>query len=180
MLKITVPGIELYDENLEEFKTAEGFSLELEHSLVSLSNWESIFEKPFLSSAEKTSAEVLGYIKCMTITPEIPPEVFSRLTQENINEINQYIDAKMTATWFAENRHQQKSSEIITAELIYYWMISFNIPIEFEHWHLNRLFTLIKVFGIKNQKSKPMSRAEVLARNRELNAQRRAQYGTKG
>lgn len=180
MLTIIVPGIELYDEIREEFTTAEGFSLELEHSLVSLSKWESIFEIPFLSSETKTTDQVLTYIKCMTLTPNVPPEVFQHLSNENLKAINNYIDAKMTATWFTEPKNQPRSREIITAELIYYWMIKLAIPIEFENWHLNRLFTLIKIFNLKDGKQRKMSRSEILARNRELNAQRKAQFGTHG
>lgn len=180
MLKITIPGIALWDEDLEEFTNSDGFVLELEHSLVSLSKWESIHEKPFLGPESKTTEEVFSYIKCMIITPDFPPEVLSRLSQDNISEIQKYIDSKMTATWFNEPPVTKKSREIITAELIYYWMISLNIPIEFENWHLNRLFTLIKIFNVKNSKPKKMSTAEIAARNRELNAQRKAQFGTNG
>lgn len=180
MLTIIVPGISLWDELNEEFTNSEGFTLELEHSLVSLSKWESIHEKPFLGTESKTDEEVFSYIKCMILTPNFPPEVLSRLSQDNISEIQKYIDAKMTATWFNEPPVTKKSREIITAELIYYWMISLNIPIEFEHWHLNRLFTLIKIFNVKNAPQKKMSRSEILARNRELNAQRKAQLGTGG
>lgn len=180
MLTITVPGIDLYDEANEVFTTAEGCVLELEHSLVSLSKWESIHEKPFLSSETKTNEEVFAYIKAMCLTPNIPPEVFHRISKENIADINAYIDAKMSATWFSEIKETKKSREVITAELIYYWMISYNIPIEFQHWHLNRLFTLIKIFNVKNSPPKKMSSAEMAARNRELNAQRKAQMGTRG
>ena len=117
----------------------------------------------------------------MIQTPNFPPEVFSRLSEENLSEINTYIDAKMTATWFSESSAEVKqNSEIITAELIYYWMITFHIPIEFQHWHLNRLFTLIKICNVKNAPPKKMSRSEILARNRELNEQRKAQLGSKG
>lgn len=180
MLKITIPGIDLWDEIREEFTKAEGFDLELEHSLVSLSKWESIHEKAFLSPESKTDEEVFSYIKCMIQTPNFPPEVLSRISQENFKAIQQYIDAKMTATWFHELPNQKKSQEVITAELIYYWMISLNIPIEFENWHLNRLFTLIKIFNIKNAPPKKMSRAEIAARNQALNEQRKAQFGTSG
>jgi hypothetical protein len=180
VLIITVPGIELYDEIREEFTTAEGFVLELEHSLVSLSKWESIFEKPFLSKEEKTDAEVMAYIRAMVVTPDVPQEVFSRFSQGTYEQINKYIDAKMSATWFNEKNSGPKNREIITAELIYYWMISFQIPMECQHWHLNRLFTLIRIFNVKNAPQKKMSKSEIAARNRELNAQRRAQYGTTG
>jgi hypothetical protein len=180
MLTIIVPGIELYDEFQEEFTTADGFTLELEHSLVSLSKWESIFEKPFLGIDEKTTEEVFGYIKAMTLTPNVPEEVFNRLSQENLADINRYIDAKMSATWFNDAPNAPRTREVITSELIYYWMIAFNIPVEFENWHLNRLFTLIKVCNVKSSKPKKMTRGEVAARNRELNAQRKAQLGTQG
>jgi len=180
MLTIIIPGVELYDEVKEEFTTSEGFTLELEHSLVSLSKWESIFEKPFLSSADKTTEEVFTYIKVMIQNANFPPEVLYRLSPENFEAINKYIDAKMTATWFTDKKVQPRSREVITAELIYYWMISLNIPIEFENWHLNRLFTLIRVFHVKNENPKKMSKSEVLSRNRELNAQRKAQLGTRG
>lgn len=180
MLTIVVPGIDLYDEVREEFTNAEGFTLELEHSLVSLSKWESLFEKPFLGKEEKTTEEVFAYVKAMILTPDVPDDVLARLSNENVEAINKYIDSKMTATWFSETKHAPKSREVITSELIYYWMISLNIPLECQHWHLNRLFTLIRVFNIKNAPQKKMSKSEIAARNRELNAQRRSQLGTRG
>ena len=180
MLTIVVPGTELFDDSKQEFVSRDEFILKLEHSLVSLSKWESIYEKPFLQQAEKTVDEVLGYVKAMTLTREVPEAIFSRLSEENVKAINDYIDAKMTATWFSEAPGAPQSREIITSELIYYWMIAFQIPFECERWHLNRLFTLIRVCNIKNAKPKKMSRSEVAARNRELNAQRKAQFGTSG
>lgn len=180
MLTIIVPGVEMFKDESSEFVTEGDLTLDLEHSLVSLSKWESIYEKPFLSAGEKTSEELLEYIKIMTMTPDVPEEVYQRLSEENIEEINKYISAKMTATWFSDAPGAPKSRDIITGELIYYWMIVFGIPFECETWHLNRLFTLIRVCNIKQAKPKKMSRSEIAARNRELNAQRRAQLGTKG
>lgn len=180
MLKIILNGDEVYDEENSEFHIINGTELLMEHSLVSLSKWESKFEKPFLSKVEKTQEEMLGYIHCMILSPEIPIEALAGLSQQNILDINAYIEAKMTATWFSETQPKTRSSEIITSELIYYWMNRFEIPIECENWHLNRLFTLIKIHNLKSEKPKKMSREEAARRQRELNAQRRAQMGTSG
>lgn len=180
MLTITVPGVEYFDDDKQEFISSEDFILDLEHSLISLSKWESIWEKPYLGHDEKTDAEALSYVKMMTITPKVPEEVFDRLTSENFEEINRYINAKMTATWFRDSSNAKRSREIITSELIYYWLFSASIPIECEQWHLNRLFTLIQVFSEKNAPKKKMSRAEIAQRNRELNEARRRQHNTSG
>ena len=180
MLTITVLGNEMYDEKTSEFATHGDVVLELEHSLVSLSKWESKFEKPFLGVEDKTPEEVLGYIEAMLLTLNVPKDVLSKLSPDNVSEINAYIEARMTATWFSEMPGAPKTSEVITAELIYYWMTVFSIPFECENWHLNRLFTLIRICNIKQAKPKKMSRSEIAARNRELNAQRKAQIGTKG
>jgi hypothetical protein len=180
MLSITVVGTEMFDETTQEFTTLGDVDLVLEHSLVSLSKWESIYEKPFLNDSDKTIDEVVGYIKTMMLTPEVPEEIFYRLSEENFKAINEYIDAKMTATWFREAPSSPKSREVITSEIIYYWMIAFNIPFECERWHLNRLFTLIRVCSIKQAKPEKMSRSQIAAQNRELNARRRAQYNTTG
>lgn len=183
MLTITVPiGAEQVIETNDEvlFVAPEGVQLELEHSLVSLSKWESKWEKPFLSSVEKTDEETFAYIHSMVLTPDIPFEFMTNLTTDNIEQVNNYINSKMTATWFSNVNETKKSSETITSELIYYWMIALNIPIECETWHLNRLITLIRVCNQKNAPQKKMSREEALAQQRRLNEERRAKYGTSG
>jgi hypothetical protein len=179
MLKIIVKGNEFFNEETQEFQHVPDYPLELEHSLASLSKWESTFEKPFLGSTNKTEEEVLAYIKMMVLTGDVPDDVFTRLTVPNVEDINKYINAKMTATWFREDK-TPPSREIITAEIIFYWMISFKIPFECQYWHLNRLLTLIRVCGQKNAPNKKMSKSEIAARNREINAQRRAQLGSRG
>lgn len=179
MLTIRVGAVEAFDDSTQEFVVTGGTPIQLEHSLASLSKWESEFEKPFLSTNEKTLDELTFYIKAMTLTPDVPDEMYYILSEKNIEEINAYINKKMTATWFSAAA-PETSKEIVTAELIYYWMTAFQIPFECQYWHLNRLFTLIRVCSMKHEKPKKMSRAEVARRNRELNEQRKAQLGTRG
>lgn len=179
MLIIEIPDQEFFNEETQEFFTMKGQTLQLEHSLVSLSKWESKWNKPFLSKEDKTVEETMDYIKCMTITQNPKPHIYNLLTDKNILEIKNYIDAPMTATTFS-NVNQGHSREIVTSELIYYWMISLNIPMKCEKWHLNRLLTLIRVCNIKNGPAKKMSKKEIMSRNAALNAARRKKLNTKG
>lgn len=178
MLTITIPEQELFNELTNEFVRTKAHTIQLEHSLVSLSKWESKWNKPFLSKDEKTIEQTLDYIQCMTITQNIDPMVYRFLTDENIRDINDYIDAPMTATTFSDKG--STSREIITSEIIYYWMISLNIPMECQKWHLNRLLTLIRVCNVKNAPAKKMSRKEIMNRNAALNAARRKKLNSKG
>jgi len=180
MLRITIPAVEQWDEAKQEFIYTKEQTLSLEHSLVSISKWESKWCKPFLTKQEKTFEETLDYIKCMTLTQNVDPEVYNYLTNENIKEINEYIGAPMTATYFSDEKTSKISREQVTAELIYYWMIALNIPFECQKWHLNRLLTLIKVCNIKNQPPKKRSKKDIMSRNAALNAARRKRLNTKG
>ena len=183
MLRITIPAIEQWDEEKEEFVSTKEQTLQLEHSLVSLSKWESKWCKAFLSKKEKTYEETIDYIKCMTLTQNVNPEVYKYLTPSIIDQVNAYIDAPMTATVFFEdktNKTNRTNRETVTAELIYYWMIALNIPLECQKWHLNRLLTLIRVCNIKNSPPKKRSRKEIMSRNAALNASRRKQLNTTG
>ena len=180
MLVITIPNKEYWDAVKEEFVNPKGWTLSLEHSLVSISKWEAKWQKPFLSSTEKTPEEIQDYIRCMTLTQNVDPEAYQHLNRNHYRMIQEYIDAPMTATWFSDKTKSRRSSEQVTSELIYYWMIANNIPFECQKWHLNRLMTLIKVCSIKSQPPKKMTRSEILAQNAELNARRRKRLGTKG
>ena len=180
MLTIVIPAMEMFDESKQEFINTKEQTLCLEHSLVSLSKWESKWCKPFLTKQEKTYEETIDYIKYMTLTPHVDPEVYNLLTNTNIEEINAYIKAPMTATTFSKDRSSGTGREIITSEIIYYWMIALNIPFECQKWHLNRLLTLIKVCNAKNTPPKKMNRREILNRNHAINEARKKQLNTTG
>lgn len=177
---ITIPAQELFDEVKMEFINTAEQTLELEHSLVSLAAWESIWEKPFLSKEDKTREETISYIKCMTLTPNVDPDAYNYISDDIINEVNEYIAAPMTATTFTEEKNSKANNDITTAEIIYYWMVSLNIPPEYQFWHLNRLVTLIKVCSIKNAPPKKRKAADIMRENAARNAARRKKLNTRG
>ena len=180
MLTLLIPGEELYDEVREKFiKGGPDVTLKMEHSLVSISKWESKWHKSFLSTPEKTEEEMIDYMRAMTITQNVDPEIYYTFGPSIVKTIVEYINNPMTATTFRDDS-SRPSREIITAEVIYHWMISFSIPFECQKWHINRLLTLIRVCNTKAQKPKKMTKAEVLTRQRELNARRKAELKTSG
>ena len=180
MLTITIPATEKFEEIKGEFVYAKEQTLQLEHSLISISKWESKWCKPFLGKQEKTTEEIIDYVKCMTLNPNISSDVYDCLSQANVDAINQYIGAPMTATTFSKDNSKGGSREIVTSELIYYWMIALNIPFECQKWHLNRLLTLVKVCNIKNTPPKKMSKRQTASRYAQLNAARRQQLNSRG
>lgn len=182
MLQLVIPlGPEIFDDEKQEFVTPDTKTIQLEHSLISLSKWESKWHKPFLTNEPKTPEETKDYIKCMTITQNVSDELYSHLTSDNVMQVNKYIEDPMTATTFPKGKKSSRSKEIITSEIIYYWMITLGIPIdECQKWHLNRLLTLIQVCNVKNEPGKQMSKSEILSRNRALNAARKRKLNTRG
>ena len=181
MLQITIPGRESWDEKNEKFVSDPDTTICLEHSLISISKWESKWHKPFMGKEAPKGDELMDYIKCMTITPNVKDEVYDRLTRENIDDILNYINDPMTATTINERGSgNRRSREIITSELVYYWMVAMEIPFECQKWHINRLMTLIRICGIKNQPDKKMNKRSIMQQNAALNAARRQKLHTRG
>ena len=188
MLKITVPGVELFDPETGLIYTTKETTLALEHSLVSLSKWESKWKIPFLSSGsgpasakrQLTQEQLLDYIRCMTLTQNVDPMVYRSLTRENLNDIMKYIEDPMTATTINPQQQKRGKQRVVTSELIYYWMTALNIPSEYQKWHLNRLLTMIQVASIEKEPPKKIDPKSVMRQNHSLNAARRAKHHTKG
>jgi len=179
-LPIHIPEKELFDEGTGKFITVKETNIVLEHSLISISNWESKWHKPYLSSEQKTPEEFISYLQCMCLTKNVNPNVFYTFDAENLKKVAEYITNPMTATTF-KRQDQKKSREIITSELIYFWMTNFQIPFDpCEKWHINRLLTLIEIASIKNQPPKKMGKREAAQQRAALNASRRAKYNTRG
>jgi hypothetical protein len=181
VLELTVVLSEFYDEENEKFITNK-VKLQLEHSLLSVSKWESEFETPFLVPGQKTEEQVLGYIRCMILTPDYPLETLEALSKDpvSLQKIHKYWNATMTASSVPEEKNPAPSRERITSELIYYWMSKYQIPWEAENWHLSRLFMLIKIFGVKETPPKKQNTAESLADRKAENARRRAAANSRG
>lgn len=180
MLVLEIPDTELYDESKEEFIRVKSTELRLEHSLVSISKWEAKWKKPFLTQKRKTEEEVLDYVRFMTLNQNVDPNVYYAISVDGFRRINDYIDDSMTATTFTDLGTKTPSRDIITSEIIYYMMFAYNIPMECQKWHFNRLMTLIRVFNIKCSDQKKMPKSEILAKNKSLNAARRAALHSKG
>lgn len=181
MLRIRVPYTELWDEKREEFLYVKEQTLTLEHSLVSISKWESKWRKPFISNTKKTMEETRDYVRCMTLTQNVDPLAYRCLTERDFAEIDSYIESPMTATWFSESKKGPKhNSQQVTSELIYYWMVAYQIPFECQKWHLNRLLTLIQVCNEENKPTKKKSQREIMKSNAELNAARRKKWNSRG
>lgn len=181
MLELEIPAREAFDEDRYEFITTKPTVLRLEHSLVSISKWESIYEKPFLNDKDKTLQETLDYIKCMTISQNVDPNIYKLLNNEELAKIEAYISKKSTATTIKElSKDTKTSGQFVTSELIYYWMFSLGISMECQKWHINRLITLIRVMNEKQKPSKKMPKAVRDRNNTALNAARRKRLGTKG
>ena len=180
MLQIKVPGIDGWDEINEQFTTLPDTTITLEHSLISISKWESKWHTPFLGKDQKTPEQIIDYIKCMTITPNVKDEVYNRIPKDQIDIILDYINDSMTATTIKERGGPKRSREIVTSELIYYWMVALEIPFECQKWHINRLMMLIQICEIKNQPDKKMSRRSTMQQNAALNAARRQKAHSRG
>lgn len=181
MLRITIPGVEQWDEVKQEFIYTKEQTLSLEHSLVSVSKWEAKWHKPFLSKSDKTIEETIDYVRCMTLTQNVDSQIYNYLTNDNISQVNQYIAEPMTATWIQEEKGKPTPMrKQITSELIYYWMITLNIPMECQKWHLNRLLMLIRVCNAENKPRKKRSNREILRDNARINAERRKRWNSKG
>lgn len=180
MLTVKIPDQELWDESTNEFYYIPGAVLDLEHSLVSVAKWEAKWHKAFISKKEKTNEELIDYIRCMTITKNVNQDIYYHIPNNIINRINEYIDNPMTATVIHDVQSNESSKDVPTSEMIYYWMLSNQVPVEFEKWHLNRLITLLRVCSVKNSPGKKLSRNEAYSRNAAINAANRKKFNTKG
>lgn len=180
---ITIPAQEMFIPP-DKFEYTKETTIKIEHSLVAIAKWEAKWHVPFLDDKnQKTNEMMIDYIRCMTITQNVDPNVYYFIPEDVLKEVNDYIDDPMTATWFTKDQGPKRRGEVVTAELVYYWMITQNIPPEYDKWHFNRLMTLIRVCSEKNAQStngKKMNKRSILNQNKALNAARRKASGSKG
>jgi len=181
MIKITIPPSELWDDNRQEFITiTEPIIIPMEHSLVSIHEWEKQWHKPFLKKfPKKTTDETVSYLACMSLRDDVDPKVFYAIPKGEMERINKYIEDPMSARTKSSGQRSAKR-ETITAELIYFWMFTYNIPYECREWHLNSLLSLIELCSIKNTPPKKMSASQKYAKYNALNNARRKAFHTKG
>jgi hypothetical protein len=179
VLTITIPEVELYDEVNNEFISIKEQKIQLEHSLISISKWEAKWKIPFLDSRQRSNESMIDYVRCMTVTPNVHPAAYNYIPKGEFDKVGNYIKDTMSATTLPEYRGKP-NREIMTSELLYYYVIANGIPIECQKWHLNRLMTLIRIFDVKNTKGKKMPLKEVYQNNTALNEARRAMYNSKG
>ena len=179
MLELHIPAREAFDDSTQTFINTNPATIRLEHSLVAIAKWESRWKKPFLSRSEKTIEETLDYIRCMTISQNVDPNLYYVLTNSEIAQINEYIEDEKTATTFSNNT-PRSSRQVVTSELIYYWMAAYGLSMECQKWHLSRLLTLIRIASIENSPKKKMSKRAIMSQNKSLNAARRKALGSKG
>ena len=181
MIQIKIPESEYFNESSNEFILIKPITLKMEHSLISIKNWESKWNVAFLGKEEKTNEQMIDYLRCMTISPgDVKYETYLSISQTEMTRISEYIKAPMTATKFYDEHGNQINRETITAEIIYYWMVTLNIPFELQKVHLNQLLTLIRVTSVKNTPPKKMSKSEIIKRNNRINDERRKRFGITG
>lgn len=179
MLDIIIPATEQFDERTMQFVETKEQKLTLEHSLISISKWEAKWKISYIDTKDKTRDQRLDYIRCMSLKGDISDDVLYSIAPQEMQKINNYINDSMSAT-VVKNTGGSASNQFTTSELIYSWMVGYQIPVEFEKWHLSRLLTLIKVISEENKPKKKMTPSEIAARNKALNAKNRAKYHSRG
>lgn len=179
MLELKLPRRTFFRESTSEFIELDEITLKLEHSLISLSKWESKLKRPFLTEEKHSKSDMIYYIECMSLNSNVDPIIYKTIPDNCYSLICDYIDDPMTATTITD-KDTSINRDIITSEIIYFWMIEFGIPFECQKWHLNRLITLIRVCSIKKGPQKKMSEREILEQNRRLNEARRKSAKTRG
>lgn len=182
MLELHLPAEEVFDRKESKIYKLPEITLRLEHSLLTISKWETIWELPFLSEEKKTNDQLHSYVSIMA-GGNLEEETLNRLGQSHYEKLNTYLNAKHSATWFSDPPNQRKSTQTVTSELIYFWMTTYNIPFECENWPFARLMNLIRIASIKNDPDKgkkKRNKSQMLSERAMLNQKRREELGTTG